>query len=495
MGIVLNQTFKNTFVSYIGLIIGYVNIILLYPAYFSIVEFGIISLLTSISFVYSQLSAIGIENTFLKFFPSFKTDDKHHNGFITFSIIVILIGFSVVTLFYILFKPLIVESFIEKSPLFLNYYFWLIPLSFFILVFNILESISRAIYKTVISVFLKEVLFRILITIGIILVGFKVISFEYFVYFYVLIHSLIFLILFIYIYRLKEYKFWSSKNTLNKKNYKELFNYGVFSFLAFSSYYISLNVDRIMLGSMVGLEMVGIFQLFVFVTTVIGFPTRALTKISVPVISDCWQKNNVSEIFNIYFKSTINLFIISSFIFICIITNFDNLIKILNKPEFNDTFFILLFLGLSFLIDATGGVNSDILSTSKKYKFDSLFNVSYLVAGILLNLIFIPLYQGVGAAIATALSILIVNIIKWNFIRRNFKMQPFNFFHFKILCIACIVFILGFILPKMENFLLDAIYRCITISILYFTLIISLKISEDINEKFYKILARVGIKK
>lgn len=94
MGIVLNQTFKNTFVSYIGLVIGYVNVILLYPIYFSIAEFGLISLITSVSFVYSQLSAIGIENTFLKFFPSFKSEDKHHNGFLTFSIIIILTGFS-----------------------------------------------------------------------------------------------------------------------------------------------------------------------------------------------------------------------------------------------------------------------------------------------------------------------------------------------------------------------------------------------------------------
>lgn len=495
MGIVLNQTFKNTFVSYIGLVIGYVNVILLYPIYFSIAEFGLISLITSVSFVYSQLSAIGIENTFLKFFPSFKSEDKHHNGFLTFSIIIILTGFFIITLLYILFKPLIVQSFISNSAIFINYYYWIIPLSFFILFFNILESISRAIYKTVISVFLKEILFRFLITLGILLVGFNIITFEYFVYFYILIHSLILIILFLYIYRLKEYKFWGSKFNFKNKNYKELINYGLFSFIAFSSYYISLNIDRIMLGSMVGLEMVGIFQLFIFVTTVIGFPTRALTKISVPVISDCWENNKTEEIYKIYFKSTVNLFIISSIIFIGIIINYDNLLIVLNKPEFNDTYFILFFLGLSFLIDAVGGVNSDILSTSKKFKYDSLFNISYLTVGIILNLIFIPIYQGVGAAIATSLSIFTVNLIKWNFIRVNFKMQPFNKLHLKIFFIGLIIFSIGYFLPKIDSLVIDLVYRSLIITILYFSAIIGFKISDDVNEKFNKILARVGIKK
>ncbi|HRE40267.1 MAG TPA: polysaccharide biosynthesis C-terminal domain-containing protein [Ignavibacteria bacterium] len=495
MGIVLKQTLSNTIVSYAGLIVGYINIVILYPTYFSITEFGLVSLLMSISFVYSQISAFGISNTVLKYFPVFKSEDKRHNGFISWILLLMSAGFVVITLLYIIFKPAIDASFVENSPIFLEYFYWIIPLSLFQLVFNVFESLARSIHKTVLSTALRELIFRLLTTLGIILVAMKFLSFDQFVIYFVLIHGLIFVVLFGQIVFSKEFKLFSNVNLFKRDKLKEVINYGLFTLISISSYYIALNLDRIMLGSMVGLEIVGIYQIYIFVGTVIVFPYRALGRIAVPIIADCWKKNDTEKIKMMYKKTSLMLFIISGLIYTGILVNEHNLLALLKKPEFAGTFPIFIIIGLSFLIDSTGGINSDILTTSEKYRVDTLFNVLFLIANVILNFIFIPWFGGIGAAVATTLSFVIFNITKWYYIKHRFNMQPFDSKYIIVILILGVSLTIGYLLPIIENVFLDLTYRSIIVAGVYLTLTISLKISEDINEKFYKVLARVGIKK
>jgi O-antigen/teichoic acid export membrane protein len=490
LGIVLKQTFKNTVISYAGLIIGYINIIILYPTYFSLAEFGLISLLMSVSFVYAQLSAFGLANTIIKFFPHFKSEDKTHQGFAVWMIVLMSIGFVFITLLYLIFKPLIDEAFIENSPIFLEYYYWIIPLSLFTLLFNVFESFARSIHQTVFSAFLKDVLFRLLTTAGIIAVALNWITFDRFVVYFVLIHGVIFVFLYLQIIISKEYKFFAFINKIERTKLREIINYGFFTLLSISSYYIALNLDRIMLGSMIGLDIVGVYQIYIFVGTVIVFPYRALGRIAVPLISDNWKNKDLEKIDTMYKKTSLMLLIISLIIYVGILVNENNLLFLLKKPEFAGTFGIFIVIGLAFVIDATGGINSDILATSDKYRVDTLFNIIFLAANVILNFVFIPVYGGVGAALATTLSFFIFNLMKWSYIKIRFKMQPFGMKHLIVLLIAGVSLLIGIYLPAISNVWLDILYRSTIVGGIYFTLVLSLKLSEDVNEKFFKILKR-----
>lgn len=492
MGIVLKQTVKNTVISYAGLIIGYINIIILYPTYFSLAEFGLISLLMSVSFVYSQLSAFGLVNTIIKFFPHFRNEDKTHEGFAVWMIALMSVGFVLITALYLLFKPLIDEAFIENSPIFLEYYYWIIPLSLFTLLFNVFESFARAIHQTVLSAFLRDVVFRLLTTAGIIAVAFGWLTFDQFVVYFVMIHAVIFVALYFQIIISKEYRFFSFINKIERTKLRRIINYGFFTLLSISSYYIALNLDRIMLGSMVGLDIVGIYQIYIFVGTVIVFPYRALGRIAVPLISDSWKNNDLQKIDIMYKKTSLMLLIISVILYIGIIVNENNLLLLLKKPEFAGTFGIFIVIGLSFVIDATGGINSDILATSDKYRVDTVFNIIFLAVNVILNFVFIPIYGGVGAALATTLSYLIFNLMKWLYIKIRFKMQPFGIRHLIVLLIAGGALLIGIYLPVIGNVWIDILYRSIIVAGFYFGLILLLKLSEDINEKFFKILRRFG---
>jgi O-antigen/teichoic acid export membrane protein len=490
LGVIQSQTSKNTAISFAGLALGALNILYLYRVYFTIEEFGLINLLASMSVVYSQLSALGTVNTILRFFPFFKSEDKRHQGFLAWVSTIALAGFLLLTLLYVILKPLIEGAFRENSLIFLEYYFTLIPLSFFVLMFSVLESIARAIHKTVISAFLRDVGLRLLTTAGILMVAAKIINFREFVYFFIFANGLILLVLFIDILRGKEFKYNLDFKSIPRIKVKEMFKYGLYSLLAFSSYYIALNIDRIMLGSMVSVEIVGVYTIFLFVATVIAFPTRSLSRISVPVIADSWKRQDLKNINTIYKKTSLILLIVGSLIFIGIMVNEHNIMKILNKPEYYGHFGIFVFLGLSFLIDATGGVNSDILSTSDKYRYDTLFNFIFLLAVVIFNFVFIPLFGGTGAAIGTTLAMLIFNFSKWYFIKKKYGMQPFGVKHLYVLLIAGFTLALGLLLPELPHFILDVLYRSVIVAAVYGALVLGLKLSDDINSYTHTLLKK-----
>mgnify|MGYP002622620845 CR=1 FL=1 len=495
MGVVRNQATFNTIISFAGLFLGALNILFLYRIYFTLEEFGLVNLLVSITLVFSQISALGTVNTIIRFFPFFETKDNIHHGFVNWVTLISLIGFALLTLFYILFRPAIESAFIENSPIYIEYYYVIIPLAGFTLLFNLFEAIARAIHRTVYSAFLKDVLLRLLTTAGILLVGFKMITFDDFVLFFVFINFLIALLVFLQLAFSGRLKFNLDFTSIPFPKVKEFFGYGLFSLLAFSAYYITLNMYRIMIGSLVSIDIVGIYSIFLFVATVIAFPTRAISRIIVPIIADAWKKNDTEKIHSLYKKTSLIQLILALWIFIGIWANEHNILTVLNKPEYYGYFNIFIFLGISFLIDATGSINSDILSTSVKFKFDTLFNILFLFTGVLLNFIFIPVYGGVGAAVATAVAMFVFNIGKWFYIKHQFGMQPFGIKHIYVVAIGVITVLVGINLPIIGNFIVDVLYRSILVTILFIGSIYLFKFSDDLNDYVSLLLVKAKLKR
>jgi O-antigen/teichoic acid export membrane protein len=484
LGVIEKQAFKNTIWSYVGLVLGYVNVIILFPAFFTTEQFGLVQLIQSISVVYAQFSAVGLVNIIIRYFPFFKTEDKKHLGFLSWVLLIMLGGFIIITIIYLVFRPLIIGAYIERSALFVEYFYVLIPLSLFALVFNVIESFVRVIHKTVFSAFLKDVFFRFITTIGIFLVYFKILSFTYFVLYYMLSFFVIAFLVFLQMVVSRQFKFSLDFKSIGFKKIGEIIKYGMFTLMAGSSYFFAQNIDKIMLASMVGLQIVGVYSVFLFMATVVIFHARSLYRITVPIVADCWKNDDREQIKMIYRRSSLILMIFGSIIFIGILVNMDNISYFL-KAEYRANFLFFVFLGLSFLIDMSGGMNSDIINTSPKYKFDTLFNLVYMVLCVALNYIFIKLMGGLGAAIAMVLAMFIFNFMKWLFLEIKYKMQPFNFKNLLVLIITSVSFLAGWYFPVIKNVYLDILARSMITTFIYFGALIIFRVSDDINRKFY----------
>ena len=72
MGVIRNQSIKNSASFYIGMTIGAVNTILIYPNVFNDQpeHWGLLSILVAYATLIGTFSSLGIPKTFIRFFPA-----------------------------------------------------------------------------------------------------------------------------------------------------------------------------------------------------------------------------------------------------------------------------------------------------------------------------------------------------------------------------------------------------------------------------------------
>jgi O-antigen/teichoic acid export membrane protein len=490
MGIVSKQATINSILYYIGVFLGYVNVIILFPAYFSSEQFGLVQLLVGISFIYSQFSSVGLIYGINRYFPFFKSEDKKHKGLLTYVTVISSGGFIILTVLYIVFKPLIINLYIEKSRLFTDYYLLIIPLSFFTLAFNILEALARVILKTGFSNFLREVLLRLLITAGIFLFVFKVFNIDTFIYYYVLTYGIVAVLLLFQIIISKEFKMVLSVKHLEKFKFFDFLRFNLYNLFSGAAMFVGQKVDVLIIGAMLGLAQLGAYSLYFYIASVIYIPMKSLSRISFPIIANHWKTNDTMSINEIYKKTSVIQLIFGLIIFIGVIINRHNLFALLKKQDYIDNFLIFPFIGLAILFDVTAGLNSDIISNSPKFRYNALFNVVFLISALAGNLILIPYLGIMGAAIAIAIAFFIFNFIKWLFLNLNYDMQPLSYRQIILLLISVAVFLLGEVLPVINMVYLDILYRSTIITVIFFTAVYIFRLSEDLNDKFRILLKK-----
>ncbi|MBT6028922.1 MAG: polysaccharide biosynthesis protein, partial [Crocinitomicaceae bacterium] len=261
------------------------------------------------------------------------------------------------------------------------------------------------------------------------------------------------------------------------------------------------NIDIIMIGAIApivmgfdGIELAGIYGRMAFMAILILIPMRSVMNIAVPVISAAWQQGDQKELGSIYSKSSLTMSVIGVFTFLGIWINIDSVFLIF--PEgFEVGKYAFLFLAIGNLIQAAMGANGAIIWNSSYYWLSSI-TVPLLALSIVIgNLIFIPKYGLIGAAVATAASRLIFAIITFLFLLIKYKMQPFSWRHLYTFGIAFGVILIVSYIPLFEHLILDIAIRSIVASILFIPAILLPKISPDINGTAHKLLNRLNSKK
>lgn len=484
MGVIRSQSIMNSLSAYAGVAIGYINLILLFPNFFTTEQFGLIQLLISVAEVYALVSAAGLPYSITKFFPFFRSDDKIHNGFLVYVFLITFSGYCIVTILYLLFRPLIIDAYIQKSAMFIDYFFILIPFSLFTLLFHVFEVIARVIYKTGFSTFMREVGLRILTTAGIVLYIAKILSFDNFVIYYVTIYFICAASILVQIIISQEFSFRLSFRYFKMNRLKEILTYGGYTLISGAAMQTGHRVSALMLGSMVGLSMVGIYNLYFYLASIIYVPMKSMSRISVTFISSAWKENDIQKIRDIYRRTSLIQIIFGTLIYTGIIVNRENLFYFIKNPEYTINFIFFPIIGVGILIDIIAGLNSDIIGYSDKFRYDSLFNIILLAVSIAGNLILIPVLGGLGAAFAFILAYFSFNFFKWLFLYRTYNLQPIDYKQLIVLMLGGIVFLIGEYIPVISNVFLDIVFRSGAVTLVYMTGILTFKISPDLNERY-----------
>ena len=123
MGIVINQSIKNTIITYFGFGIGAANTLFMYPHFLGETYYGLTSYLLSTANVIFPLMAFGVHNTLIKFFAQYKTE-KEKGAFLTFVLLLPFFVLIPLTVFGIFGYDYIAAFLSKKNPI-LYEYIWI----------------------------------------------------------------------------------------------------------------------------------------------------------------------------------------------------------------------------------------------------------------------------------------------------------------------------------------------------------------------------------
>jgi len=482
LGIVQRQGIINSIITYTGILIGFISLLIIQPLFLTTEEIGLTRVLFSFSALVATFMPFGMNSITLKYFPYFRNRDKGHYGFFGLMLILPIAGFACFSTVLWLLKGFIISQYSEQSALFTEYFYYIFPLTFFLSLISVLNAYSYSLFKTSFPGLLNDVIVRIL-SIGLFTLYFiKVIDRDQFIMLFTSIYGLQFITLIVYIFIIDNPSFKIDHAFLTEQQPRQMIKFGLLlSFAALSSLGLKY-LDVVMLGKYVPLSLVGIYAICSFIPTVIEAPLSALEKIGLAKISEAWSKNNMEDIRSIYFKSSKYLFLAGGLFFLLINLNIDALFQIIAKKEFAVGKYVVLIISTGTLINMATGINDSIIFTSEKYIYGTYLLITLFFIAIVNNLIFIPRFGINGAAFATALSAVVFNMLKFLFIWKNFHLQPFNRQTILIAVVIVVTYLLASQVPAFSLPVWSIIIKSLVITIIYIALVMGLRILPNYQQ-------------
>lgn len=480
MGIIKTQSIQNSFIIYIGIGLGFITTIYLYPNILSPDQYGLTRLLLSLSFVFSQFAHLGMKNTAIRFFPYFEDMDSQHNGFLFITLFIPLVGYALFCLLLYLGQDIVLGYYEGSSALFIEYFWFLLPLVFGVLYFEVLNSYVRARLDSIPGSVISEIFIRLGSILLLVLFLYNWISFKQFMIGFALKYISQPVLLLAYLFQKGELFLKPQFGYLNSNLLKRMGNYGLFVVLGGMTTLVVNNIDIIMLGSLTSLTDTGIYAIAFYVGSIIIVPQRSIGRIANPLVAKYLKDENLDEINKIYKSSSLNQLVAGSLIFIGIWANLDNLMQILPETYASGRWVVIL-IGLSKLIDMAAGINGSIILNSEYYRFDFVYTLILVIISVVFNYWLIPLYGIIGAALATALSLLINNTIKGIFVWIKLSMQPLSPKLIPLFGLSATILFLSLQIDQIGNLHLDIAIRSLLILLVFTFGVIQLNISDEVN--------------
>src|SRR5690606_19996246 len=278
MGVIVNQTFKNTIYTYIGFAIGAINTLFLYTNFLTDEYYGLVGYLLSTANIMMPLLTFGVQNSLVKFYSSYANNQAQERRFTTFMIFLpLLVIVPVGTVGFIGYKG--ITQFLSGENEIVEQYVWVIYLlAIFMAYFEVFFAWTKVHMKSVSGNFLKET-FNRLVTMGLLfLVFLKVISVHEFIIGLAWMHLARMLLMCLIAYKVKKPVFEFSF----PDNFKDVLKYSSLIILAGSIAVILLDVDKFMIGQYRAIENVAFYNVAVFIAMVIIVPSRAMHQITYP---------------------------------------------------------------------------------------------------------------------------------------------------------------------------------------------------------------------
>jgi O-antigen/teichoic acid export membrane protein len=488
MGIVLKQSFWNLATTVLGIALGAFNVLFLYVQYLDKEYFGLSQYILSAAFIVFPIMGFGIQNTIVRFFSGHK-DRKSRDAFLIRMLLLPLLIIIPLGAFLLTFYHPIATYLSQQNAL-VYQYVWLIYLvAIAVAYFEVFFAWAKVHMKTIAGNFLKEVFYRLGVTVSLALVALDVIGDETFIYSLVSIYSARALIMLII--ALKTYR--PQFNLKFKVPIREAVNYSILMVIAGTVGTAMIDLDKTMINQYLPLENINYYTMAAYVAALVAVPARAMAQITHPLTAQYYNSQDFNSMGDLYKRSSLTLTLIGGLIFLLITCNIQQFYK-MQPEEYAVAVPIVFLIGLVKLSENVLGSNNAILYNTNLYKITMWLGLALAVVAIFLNALLIPRYGIIGAAVATGISYLAYVAAKLAVVNLKLQLHPWSKrTGIGLLLIGSTLVIFYFWNFNFQPFI-NIVLKSLLLTFFYVVLVLALKISTDLNQLWRNALLKIGIK-
>ena len=472
MGIIAKQSIQGTIVTYLGVAVGFVTTFFVLTRFLSAEEIGLSRVLIDAATLFIGLAQLGTSSSIIRFYPHFrnkeqgaKSQDDH--GFFFWTLIVPLVGFALFTAIYCACYEPLSHWFGEKSPLFVEYYYMVLPMAFFMLYQTIFETNANVRMHIVVPRAVRELITRIGLLVVYLLYAFEWVNINGFVIALCGVYAVAMLCNMGYLFSLGEISLRPDWEFLrhNSSLVRQYMLYTGFLLVSAVASVLAPTLSSFFITAEMGLNYTGIFAIATYIAVMVSIPYRSMTAIASPQLATAIKENNQRETAHLMQQVSRSILLIGCTILCIIWLNIDLIFHILPNGEvYASARNVVLLLGVSQLFIATCSITSSALNYSRYYAFSLIFSILLTMSSIILNNNLIPSHGMNGAAMSNLISYAVYFILIVITVRLTLRTSTFTRKHIYIVLLFAAIIALNYLWQQylpIQNIWLSSIVRSI----------------------------------
>ena len=472
MGIIAKQSIQGTIVTYLGVAVGFVTTFFVLTRFLSAEEIGLSRVLIDAATLFIGLAQLGTSSSIIRFYPHFRnkeqgTKSQDDHGFFFWTLIVPLVGFALFTAIYCACHEPLSHWFGEKSPLFVEYYYMVLPMAFFMLYQTIFETNANVRMHIVVPRAVRELITRIGLLVVYLLYAFEWVNINGFVIALCGVYAVAMLCNMGYLFSLGEISLRPDWEFLrnNSSLVRQYMLYTGFLLVSAVASVLAPTLSSFFITAEMGLNYTGIFAIATYIAVMVSIPYRSMTAIASPQLATAIKENNQRETAHLMQQVSRSILLIGCIILCMIWLNIDLIFHILPNGEvYASARNVVLLLGVSQLFIATCSITSSALNYSRYYAFSLIFSILLTVSSIILNNNLIPSHGMNGAAMSNLISYAVYFILIVITVRLTLRTSTFTRKHIYIVLLFAAIIALNYIWQQylpIQNIWLSSIVRSI----------------------------------
>ena len=501
MGIIAKQSIQGTIVTYLGVAVGFVTTFFVLTRFLSAEEIGLSRVLIDAATLFIGLAQLGTSSSIIRFYPHFrnkeqgaKSQDDH--GFFFWTLIVPLVGFALFTAIYcVCYEPLS-HWFGEKSPLFVEYYYMVLPMAFFMLYQTIFETNANVRMHIVVPRAVRELITRIGLLVVYLLYAFEWVNINGFVIALCGVYAVAMFCNMGYLFSLGKISLrpdWAFLRN-NRSLVRQYMLYTGFLLVSAVASVLAPTLSSFFITAEMGLSYTGIFAIATYIAVMVSIPYRSMTAIASPQLATAIKENDQRETAHLMQQVSRSILLIGCIILCMIWLNIDLIFHILPNGEvYASARNVVLLLGVSQLFIATCSITSSALNYSRYYAFSLIFSILLTMSSIILNNNLIPTHGMNGAAMSNLISYAVYFILIVITVRLTLRTSTFTRKHIYIVLLFAAIIALNYLWQQylpIQNIWLSSIIRSVILLGAASLIAWFANLSPEINQQITSFLSK-----